>query len=170
MTSSHRACEAHLMKPRTELLASPKRLVVAVALSALLLVDCDSNEPQHTTANPTAKPPSANELASKKPSAKKSAATSTCPIRSYRYARFPTGKCYLEPLTKAKPGQMCDSSLSERPCPPALTDRGFILIDENKKCTVTLATAGTRKTRAIPCPRELLAAAATLSPSPAPSK
>ena len=82
-------------------------------------------------------------------------ATSTCEIESYRYSRDSRGTCHLEPLTKAKPGQVCTTTLEKVDCPPVLSGTGFILRDGDK-CTLTLVTEDGRTTSDTACPPGLV--------------
>ena len=80
--------------------------------------------------------------------------TVVCPYTRFRYARTPKGRCILEPLMRCKSGTGCSVSPEPKPCPPALTDTGFILRNDDV-CELTLVKDGQRTTGPTPCPEDL---------------
>ena len=80
--------------------------------------------------------------------------TVECPYTRFRYARTSRGTCILEPLMRCKSGTLCSVSPLGKPCPPALTDTGFILRKDGV-CELTLVKDGERTTSPTPCPEDL---------------
>jgi len=108
----------------------------------------------HRTRDGTCHERPAFECIEGKPCARPKSKAVKCPYTYFRYARSSKGQCYIEPFVKCETRTLCSADLMSKPCPPELTDKGFIL-RKGDGCELTLIKDDKRTTTKIPCPSTL---------------